>query len=136
MVDIFAETFEEIIAWGESCSCRWKDRPFTGVGRHHRGHCAGRRQRRAEKDLCPLSTMRAPELSRGALMRLVQRLLNVAQSRLFLNEEVVKLHDDERKPFLEEFSRARRQILFHLQFKGAFWRSLTALDVVRASTFR
>ena len=57
-------------------------------------------------------------------MRRVHMLMNVSQSRLWLEHDVVNLGEEERTELLAEFSRARRHTAFYFQVKDAFWQSL------------
>ena len=87
----------------------------------------GRKCQAAKDGPCPLSTMRAPEFARGALMRRVNKVLVKCHSQLLLEHGVVNLIDQEQIDLLQEFSRAHRNIHgqepIHLhQWTPPFWK--------------
>ena len=117
MLDVMGEGLDGVMHWGEGCPCHWVERPLKGPSRH-------RFKTRRQEDPCPLSSMRAPELASGALENVLARIWDVAHSFLLLRSSVLNLCDEERTKVVQEFSRARKHVMFYFMVKTGVWKVL------------
>jgi hypothetical protein len=121
MIACVGEVLQEFSNMSETCPCH--RRAF--VSRHAR-RGLGKRKR---SDLsnpegrCPMLTRMAPELAAGEHFRFVRELASKTMMVLLNDELVMNLIDSDRAAILQEFSRARRHIMFNLQLKMSFWLS-------------
>ena len=117
MLDVMGEGLDGVMHWGEGCPCHWVERPLKGPSRH-------RFKTRRPEDPCPLSSMRATELASGALENVLARIWDVSHTFLLLRSSVLNLCDEERTQVVQEFSRARKHVMFYFMVKTVCWKVL------------
>jgi hypothetical protein len=121
MVDTIGQFLDHFSNFSESCPCHRHVGGLVGASRHQRrAHLWAEAQLRQ----CPMSTRMAPEFANGEHMLILRQLSSVAHQNLLLDASVAPLAELDKRIILEDFARARRHILFTIQLKMGFWRSL------------
>ena len=122
MVDRTGECLEHLSNFAESCPCHRKRARLFGHPRRaeRRRHF----QHETAKATCPLSTRMAPELAAGEHLTIIRGLCTLSETSLLQDPGVTCLPQVDRSLVLQDFARAKRHILFNLELKLGFWRTL------------
>ena len=121
-LDYLGETLTSLVHWAESCPCHGEDAAIRGPTRHLRVG-AFQRTHSSAASLCPLRTMRAPEMAAGEAHRRLQQLFGLSSAQLVASPAIAQLDQVDRARLLNDFRAARQSISFTLRIKLDHWQS-------------
>lgn len=122
MLDRVGECLQHLSNFAESCPCHRKRARLFGQPRR-----AERRryfEREAGVRKCPLSSCMAPEFAAGEHLKIMQTLCTLSETSLLQDPVIAGLPREDRSLILQDFARAKRHILFNIELKLGFWRTL------------
>ena len=126
MIGVVGQLVMELFAWAEGCPCHTRQPSLDGnvFARQDRTF---KEKTGANLAGCPLRGRRAPELAAGDLEDWLERLCDMASTRLLVMVRAQDLSDSDRSTLMADFLQARYHLVFTFRIKLGSWSSFPGL---------